>query len=349
MKKLAKEIVEAIIDGYGSEELLRRLADPLWFQSLGCCLGYDWHSSGVTTVLTGVLKHSINPEDHGLAVAGGKGRNVRQVPREIKKIVETFELPHSKLDSLLYASKMSAKVDTTAIQSGYPLYHHAFFVDERGEWTVIQQGINVEDRNARRYHWLSENVESFVEEPGEMVVCDVKKSNVLNMVAEESSECRKVSTDLVKDGVQKVKRLFFSLKSTSQKTLNRWVWPETLSSFRGVTALYMPRRINWKAVRNAYEVQPQNYEELLCVSGMGPATVRGLALVSEIIYGSKPSWRDPVKYSFTVGGKDGVPYPVDKKSYDEIIDFLHDVMMKAQIGNKERLNSFKRLSRFLET
>jgi hypothetical protein len=351
MKKLARGIVGAIIDGYGSDVLLRRLADPLWFQSLGCCLGYDWHSSGVTTVLTGVLKHSIDPEEHGLAVAGGKGRLSRQVPREIENIVEVLDLSQFKLESLLYASKMSAKVDNTAVQSGYPLYHHAFFVDERGEWTVIQQGINVEDRNARRYHWLSEDVGSFVEEPGEVVVCDVKRSSVLNMVADESSECRKASTDLVKDGVERVKRLFFSLKQNPQSTLEEWLRPEntSTSSFRGLTALIMPRRINWNAVKRAYEVQPENYEELLGVKGMGPATVRGLALVSEMIYGSKPSWRDPVKYSFTVGGKDGVPYPVDRRSNDEIIEILGDAVAKAKIGDRERLRSLERLSRFLGT
>jgi len=299
--------------------------------------------------LTGVLKQSIDPEEHGLAVAGGKGKYSRQVPSEIEKIVEVLDLSQSKFESLLYASKMSAKVDNTAVQSGYPLYHHAFFVDERGEWTVIQQGINVEDRNARRYHWLSEEVRSFVEEPGEVVVCDVKRLSVLNMVADESSECRKTSTDLVKDGVERVKRLFLSLKQTPQTTLEEWFRPENPSRFEDVTTLIMPRRINWKAVKRAYEVQPENYEELLCVKGMGPATVRGLALVSEMIYGSKPSWRDPVKYSFTVGGKDGVPYPVDRRSYDEIIEVLGDAVARAKIGDRERLRSLERLSRFLGT
>lgn len=178
MAKLAKETVGIIVDEYGSAEFLRRLSDPFWFQALGCVLGYDWHSSGVTTVLTGVLKTAINPEEHGLAVCGGKGKASSRAPLEVSSAGEKFGFSTAKIESLKYASRMSAKVDNAAIQAGYPLYHHAFFVTEKSAWAVVQQGMNVEDRTARRYHWLSEHVEQFVVEPHNAIVGDAKEKRL---------------------------------------------------------------------------------------------------------------------------------------------------------------------------
>jgi len=346
MKKLANEIVTIIVDEYGYDELLRRLSNPFWFQALGCVLGYDWHSSGVTTIVTGVLKSAIKPEEHGFAVAGGKGKISLQTPIEIEKIGDTFNFSTQQIHSLKYASRMSAKVDNSAIQAGYPLYHHTFFVAENGRWVVIQQGMNTEDKTARRYHWLSDHVKSFVNEPHDAIVCDVVKANVLNMTAKESEESRKISTDLVKDGPEKVKRNFTSLRPTHQKTLREWLQREIMEKDYAVHVLTMPRNINWDALKKAYEIQPRNYEELLSIRGVGPATVRGLALVSEIIYGATPSWKDPVRYSFCVGGKDGVPFPIDKSSYDEIIETLRDAINKARVGDRDRLNALSRLSNF---
>jgi len=344
MKKLANEIVTIIVDKYGYDELLRRLSNPFWFQALGCVLGYDWHSSGVTTVVTGVLKSAINPEEHGFAVAGGKGKISLQTPIEIEKIGGAFNFSTQQIHSLKYASRMSAKVDNAAIQAGYPLYHHTFFVAENGRWVVIQQGMNTEDTTARRYHWLSDHVKSFVNEPHDAIVCDVVKANVLNMTAKESEESRKISADLVKDGPEKVKRNFTSLRFTHQKTLQEWLQREIVEKDYAVHVLTMPRNINWDALKKAYEIQPRNYEELLSIRGVGPATVRGLALVSEIIYGATPSWKDPVRYSFCVGGKDGVPFPIDKSSYDEIIETLRDAINKARVGDRDRLNALSRLN-----
>ncbi|MBS7643814.1 DUF763 domain-containing protein [Candidatus Bathyarchaeota archaeon] len=349
MKKLANEIVTIIVDEYGRDELLWRLSNPVWFQALGCVLGYDWHSSGVTTVVTGVLKSVIKPEEHGLAVAGGKGKISLQTPIEIGKIGDTFNLSTQQIRSLIYASRMSAKVDNSAIQAGYPLYHHAFFVAENGRWVVIQQGMNTEDKTARRYHWFSDHVKSFVNEPHDAIVGDLVKPNVLNMTARDSEECRKISTDLVKDGFEKVKRNFTSLRPTHQRTLREWMCGETVGKDYAVHVLSMPRNINWEALKEAYEIQPRNYEELLSIRGIGPATVRGLALVSEIIYGAPPSWKDPVRYSFCVGGKDGVPFPVNKLSYDKIIEALRDAVNKAKVGDRDRLNALRRLSNFWQT
>lgn len=165
MTGMAHEITTIIVDEYGRNELLRRVSDPYWFQALGCVLGFDWHSSGVTTVLTGVLKKAIKPDMHGLAVCGGKGRTSKRAPEEIGQIGEQFGLSTARIEALQHASRMSAKVDNAAIQAGYQLYHHAFFVAESGDWAVVQQGMSDRDRTARRYHWLSEHVQSFVVEP----------------------------------------------------------------------------------------------------------------------------------------------------------------------------------------
>ena len=345
MRKLANKIVTIIIDEYGQDELLRRLSNPFWFQALGCVLGYDWHSSGVTTVVTGVLKCAITLEEHGLAVAGGKGKHSLKTPEEIEKIGAIFDLSQEKTSSLRYASRMSAKVDNTAIQGGYPLYHHAFFVTESGKWATIQQGMSVEDRTARRYHWLSDNVKSFVNEPHDAIVCNTVKENVLNMTAKESEACQKVSVDLVNDGPEKVKRDFLSLRPSRQKTLREWMEGEIKERDYAVHFLSMPRNINWEALKKVYEHHPKNYEELLSVRGVGPATVKGLALVSEIIYGEQPSWKDPVKYSFAYGGKDGVPRPVDHRAMDESIQFLKDAIDQAKLGDKDKVDALQRLRR----
>jgi hypothetical protein len=349
MIRLAREIVAIIVDEYGREIFLQRVSDPYWFQALGCVLGYDWHSSGVTTVVTGVLKTALKDEGFGVAICGGKGKASRETLSEIIKVGETFNLSTGKIESLQYASKMSAKVDNTAIQAGYPLYHHAFFVTEDGKWAVIQQGMNVNDRTARRYHWLSDNVENFVVEPHKAIVGDVKRPIVLDMTAKESEECRKASVDIAKERTEKVARMFKMIRPACQRSLQEWIphvptkeWKDYVAEF-----LSMPFTINWKALKRAYETQPRNYEELLGVRGIGPSTVRGLALVAEIIYGDKPSWRDPVKYSFAYGGKDGVPYPVDRKAMDESISMLREAVEKARLGNRERLNMLQKLRRYV--
>ena len=345
MRKLAKEITTLIIDEYGTGEFLKRLSDPFWFQALGCVLGYDWHSSGVTTVVTGVLKQAIVPEEHGLAVCGGKGRFSRQAPLEIEGVGEKFGFSNDKVDALRYASKMSAKVDNTAIQAGYQLYHHAFFVAENGNWAVIQQGMCPRDRTARRYHWLSENVQNFVVEPHDAIVGEAKREVALNMTAKESENCRKVSVDIAKEKPRKVMRMLLSIRPAYQKSLQEWMpkTAETAWKEYPIDVLSMPRNINWKALQEAYEFQPRNYEELLAVKGIGPATVRGLALIAELIYGKKPSWKDPVKYSFAYGGKDGVPYPVNRKAMDKSIRMLKHAIQEAKLGNKEKIRSLQRL------
>ncbi len=349
MRKLAKEIVTIIVDEYGTDDFLKRISDPFWFQALGCVLGYDWHSSGVTTVVTGVLKQAVVPDEHGIAVCGGKGKVSRQTPLEIGSICERFGFSSEKIQNLQYASKMSAKVDNTAIQAGYQLYHHAFFLAEDGKWAVIQQGMCPQDRTARRYHWLSDNAKNFVVEPHDAIVGDVKRDMALDMTAKESESCRKTSVDVTKEKPKKIKRMIMSIRPANQKSLQEWMprTADTLWQEYPIDVLSMPRNINWKTLREVYEFKPHNYEELLGFKGMGPATIRGLALIAELIYGEKPSWKDPVKYSFAYGGKDGVPRPVDRGAMDESIRILNQAIQEAKIGSNERTQSLQRLRRFV--
>jgi len=347
MRKLAKEITTIIIDEHGTDTFLTRISDPYWFQAFGCVLGYDWHSSGVTTVVTGILKQALSPEEHGIAVCGGKGKASRQAPAEISHAAEEFGFSENGIRSLAYTSRITAKVDNTAIQAGYQLYHHAFLVTEKAKWAVIQQGMSPEDRTARRYHWLSDNVANFVVEPHNAIVGEAKREKALNMTAKISEGCRRASVDIAKEPPNKVRGLFEAARPLNQKSLQEW-FPKTGANLKQPLAvLQMPRGINWKTLKLVYEFQPKNYEELLSVRGVGPATVRGLALVAELVYGEKPSWEDPVKYSFAYGGKDGVPFPVDRRAMDESIQVLRQALEAAKIGDIEKMRSLQRLRRFV--
>jgi len=344
MRKLAKEITSIIIDECGTDIFLARISDPYWFQAFGCVLGYDWHSSGVTTVVTGILKQALTPDEHGLAVCGGKGKTSRQTPEEIAKNAETFGFTDQTIQALTYTSKMTAKVDNTAIQAGYQLYHHAFLVAENKKWAVIQQGMSAEDRTARRYHWLSDTTSSLIVEPHN-AIAGTKRPKALNMTAKDSEGARKTSVDIAKEPASKLVRLFDVARPLHQKSLRDWM-PKTEIPPQLAT-LSMPRSINWKTMKQVYDFQPKNYEELLSLKGVGPATVRGLALVAELVYGEKPSWEDPVKFSFAYGGKDGVPFPVDRRAMDESISMLQETVKAARIGDKEKLLSLQRLRRLV--
>ncbi|MHC1623817.1 MAG: DUF763 domain-containing protein [Candidatus Methanospirareceae archaeon] len=344
MKSLAHAIFELIVDEYGVNGAIEKLADPLWFQSLSCALAYDWHSSGTTTVVCGVLKSVIEPEEFGLGIAGGKGKASRNTLSDIDAMGEKLRLSDAKLAELKYASRISAKVDNACVQDGYQLYHHSMFITEKGEWAVIQQGMNPNDRYARRYHWLSSSVKRYVEEPHQGIVgrqCDT----VLDLTAKESRECRGTSVDLARTEPGELERVYKELSRGSTKRIRRD--QRTLAEFDLIPAaelkgkstasteeaiLYrMPRRVNWDALRAAYDKQPENYEQFLCIKGVGPATVRALALVSDLVYGEPPSWRDPVKFSFAFGGKDGVPYPVDKRTMDETTELLQNALKGAKL------------------
>lgn len=235
------------------------------------------------------------------------------------------------------------------LQTGYQLYHHAFFIADNRKWAVVQQGMCTEDRTARRYHWLSDSVRSFVVEPHSAIVGDVKHDTVLDMTAEESEGCRKASVDLTKEEPKRLIRMLHSLKPKFQRSLGEWLPRSADDDWKEYSfdSLSMPRNTNWKTLRDVYEFQPSNYEELLGFRGVGPATVRGLALVAEVIYGEKPSWKDPVKYSFAYGGKDGVPRPVDRRAMDESIQILRQTVKNARVGEMEKMRSLQKLMRFV--
>ncbi len=334
MSKLAREISIALISEYGAEEMLRRLSDPYWFQALGCVLGYDWHSSGVTTVVCGALKDGTRDIQHelGMFIAGGKGGTSRKTPAEIEAVGEKLVRDYS---SLVYSSKMVAKVDNSALQDGYQLYHHVFFFTAQGSWAVVQQGMNEQNLYARRYHWLGENVKDFVCEP-HAGICTQSGGQVLNLVASESAQARNTITGIVKEHnpdkiVQQINKI---------KTL------DLPARHHLSTEDIQPQRL-YKAFVRAYERQPQNFEKLLGLEGVGPKTLRALSLISELIYGVPVSLRDPALYSFAHGGKDGIPYPVDRKTYDRSIGILHTAVERAKIGDGEKIAAIRRLARWL--
>lgn len=347
MVSLSQGITEVVIQEFGKDEFLRRLSDPFWFQAFSCVLGFDWHSSGTTTVTCGALSEAINPEQHGIAITGGKGRASKKTLHQIEQIGEQFNLSTARIEKLKYSSRMAAKVDNSAIQDGYNLYHHVFLFSENGSWSVIQQGMNPETNYARRYHWISPHVKSFTYEPHDAIVGARNGTPVLDMTSKKSVNAQKISVDIINDNPWHLRRDWALLTMPkNQTTLEKYIYPGSPSG-RSVECLHMPRTINWRKMKEIYDFQPRNYEELLSINGVGPKTVRALALISDLIYGEKPSWEDPVKYSFTVGGKDGVPFPVDRKAMDESIAIIQQGVQQAMIGNKDKLRALRRLRKFI--
>jgi hypothetical protein len=337
MVKLASAISDTMIEEYGTEELLARLSDPFWFQAFSCVLGFDWHSSGTTTVTCGALKEALRGSQD-LGVGGGKGANSNRAPDEIKAWCEANGLAWQKEKGLVYASRMAAKVDSAALQDGHQLYHHCLFFDHRGHWSVVQQGMNGSTGYARRYQWNSNGLDGFLVEPHSAIL-GTRIEEALDMTARQSEDARKKSVDLIKDGVDRLEKEIIVVEK-GQSTLSEWAGEKPLK-------LTMPRTINWTAMRHAYEFQPANYEELLAIEGVGPSTVRALALIGELVYGSKPSWKDPVKFSFTVGGKDGIPFPVDRSAMDRATEILKAGVDSAKVGEKDKLAAIERLRRFV--
>lgn len=332
MKKLSREIVIFIIEEFGTKEVLKKLSDPFWFQSFGCILGFDWHSSGLTTTVCGALKEGIKslPNDIGIYVAGGKGKVALKTPEEIKEYCDILGI---SADELIYASRMSAKVDNTAVQDGFQLYHHVIVFDKNQNWAVIQQGMNEKTGFARRYHWLSDKLRSFVEEP-HAAVCSDWRGNVLNLVALENKEVRSSIVHLSSEKPERVLKEFESLVELN------------LPKRHAILLKDIKKESLRKVLLTTYEKSTKDFEELLSIKGIGAKTLRALALLSELIYGVSLSYRDPAKYSFAHGGKDGYPYPVDKETYDSTIEFFEKALNSAKIDRTEKVKAFKRLSGF---
>ncbi|NLT20648.1 MAG: DUF763 domain-containing protein [Syntrophomonadaceae bacterium] len=332
MKALCAAIVEVIIEDAGSQEVLRRLSDPYWFQALGCVVGFDWHSSGVTTTVCGALKEGlaeIGPRA-GFFIAGGKGRVSRHTPQEIETLADKYPISVNA-ENLVYASKMSAKVDSAAVQDGYQIYHHCFVFTDKGEWAVIQQGMNENIMQARRYHWLSSAMQDFTLEPQAAICCD-NTSETLNLVSKPNHQLRQASCEIINTSPEKLIAQIDQLDKHSRN-------------------LTMPRRhsiprtsyLN-KALFAAWEQQPRNFEQLLGISGVGPGTLRALCLVAEVAYGVEASYADPVRYSFAHGGKDGFPFPVNEADIENSYTILNRALRRSRAGRHEQLQALKNLA-----
>ncbi len=360
MVKLSGALTEVILEEYDQKEFLERISNPYWFQGFSCVIGFDWHSSGTTTTTCGALRASLKPEEHGIAVLGGKGKNSRKTPQQLEDMSSTFNISTKATNTLIESSKLSAKIDNSCIQDTYTLYQHNFFLTESGDWAVVQQGMNTDSGYARRYHWMNTDMDNFLNDPHTGIECDKKQEETLNMSAKDSSEVQKISVDLINDNPEHL-RTYFRRKDSKQTLLTDFFdfkqENNDVTGFNNQESFTMPAHHEvldmdlsdneFKVLKNAYEIQPENYKELISLKGIGPKKIRALALISDLVYGEKASWEDPVKYSFAHGGKDGFPYPVDREVYDHSINTIKDAIDEAKLDKKDKLDAIKRLNKFL--
>jgi hypothetical protein len=329
MTLLGTAIVEAVLSEYGRSEVLTRLSDPFWFQALGAVLGMDWHSSGITTSVMGALKRGLHPRAHalGIYICGGRGKHARRTPHELLTIADRHGLQG---DALVRYSRLTAKVDNTAVQDGFQLYLHAFVVTIDGEWAVIQQGMHATTCTARRYHWHSRSLRSFTEEP-HVAVIGASQGEILNLVHRDAVGAQHGIVGLLRDDPGQIAH--------------------------AARHLLMPRRhhversdINLKrlgaVLAVAYDAEIKTFADALLLPGMGPRALQSLALVSEVIHGTPSRFSDPARFSFAHGGKDRRPFPVPTKIYDRTIEVLDTALRQAKLGATERVNGFKRLHAF---
>ena len=329
MRDLGTEIIEALIIDYGKKEVLTRLSDPLWFQSFGAVLGMDWHSSGITTSVMYALKRGINARarEFGLCVCGGRGKYSRQTPSELLYLAE-----HTGLngDELVRASKLSAKIDNTAVQDGFQLYQHNFILSDQGDWAVVQQGMNTQTKTARRYHWSSATVRSCIEEPHSGVTGE-NKGLILNLTDSNALQTRQAILQDVCESPDGLIKELTTVRSVKMPDHHE-VRVEDVDTKRLGAILV-----------TAYESQPKDFESLLLTPGLGPRTLQSLTLVSEIIHGTPSRFKDPARFSFAHGGKDGHPFPVPTRIYDESIRILGDCIEKSKLGYKDKSECLRRL------
>lgn len=359
MMQMGSLIIESIITNFGKKEVLVRLSDPLWFQSLGAVMGMDWHSSGITTSVMYALKRGINKraKDFGLCVCGGRGKYSRRTPDELMFLANATGLDGTKF---INSSKLVAKVDSTAVQDGFQLYMHNFVLSDEGDWTVIQQGMNIESKTARRYHWSSENLKSFIEEPHTGITGE-NQGLILNLTAKDAKETRSHILDFSKENpdkmIKEIQNVFKheeninKINSIKNDNIliaqNKTIASETRSIVMPHHHEVRAKDVNLKrlgaVLATAYESQPQNFEGLLLTPGLGPRTIQSLTLVSEVIYGTPSRFTDPARFSFAHGGKDGHPFPVPLKIYDDSIRILHESIERSKLGYKDKSECIKRL------
>jgi hypothetical protein len=334
MATLGRVITEAIILHYGRDEYLRRLAHPGWFQSFGAVMGMDWHSSGITTSVLGALKRGLAPVqwELGLHVCGGRGNESRKTPAELATLSDRLSLDG---DALTRASRLVAKVDSAAIHDGYAIYLHGFVVADDGKWAVIQQGMCEKRREARRYHWLSEGLQSFVTAPHAAIDGLPGAEAIVNLTDARAEPARQAQLTLVREGPDRVLREITRLAPASpvlELPFHHEVRKEDV----------VQRRLRG-AIAAAHERAPVDFADLLLTPGVGPRTVLSLAMVADVVHGTPSRFTDPARYSLAHGGKDGHPYPVPRKVYDETIRVMKDAVSRAKLGQSDRLFAIRRL------
>ncbi|NHO31378.1 DUF763 domain-containing protein [Acetobacter fallax] len=343
MSRLGAVITQAVIHHYGRDEFLRRLAHPFWFQSFGAVMGMDWHSSGITTSVMGALKRGLEPlsAELGLHVCGGRGRHSRRTPDELAAVGNVTGLDGV---ALARASRLVAKVDSAAVQDGFNLYLHSFVVADDGRWVVVQQGMNEGTRYARRYHWLSEGLESFVEDPHSAIE-GKPAGNIVNLADRRAAGSRGAQLELLLEAgpdavVREVALLRRDVEEAPlQGMLPHLVMPEHHDVRSGDV---MIRRLHG-ALAAAAECGPRDFQELLLVPGVGARTVQALAQVAEVVHGTPCRFADPARFSMAHGGKDRHPFPVPTDVYDRTIAMLKGAVTAAKLGNEERLEAVRRL------
>lgn len=328
MKALSLPIVEAILQERGAKDFLSRLSDPYWFQSFGAVIGMDWNSSGVTTAVMAALKATINPhaKQLGIYICGGKGKASLKTPAELVTIGNDTGLDGHYL---AHCSKLSAKVDNTALQDGFNLYLHSFILSAEGDWTVIQQGMQSTTGLARRYHWHSGTVKSFTEEP-HSAVCGENQGAILNLVHAKAKPTQKAILQIARENPEKILSEIPHMKLPVYDAIK----PKDVDLNRLGAVLWL-----------AKEQSTQSFEELLMLKGLGPRTLQSLTLVSEVIHGTPSRFSDPARFSFAHGGKSGVPFPVPTKIYDETIAVLKDAVDRAKIGNSDKQKAIQSLTK----
>ena len=343
MTRLGAVIAEAIVLEYGRDELLRRLAHPFWFQSFGAVMGMDWHSSGITTSVIGALKRGLAPlsDELGIHVCGGRGRHSRATPQELAVVGDRVGIDGAALGR---ASRLVAKVDSAAVQDGFDLYLHGFIVSDDGRWVVVQQGMNGERRQARRYHWLSEGLESFVDAP-HAAIEGRQLGWIINLVDQRAAASRDRQLELLADvGPSGIARELGRLEGkvdapATEPLLPHLVMPE----HHDVRPENIVDRRLHAAFAAAADRGPVDFADLLLVSGVGARTVRALALVAEVVYGTPCRFSDPARFSLAHGGKDRHPFPVPTKVYDHTIAVMKSAVVKAKLGREEELAAIRRL------
>lgn len=334
-------IVESIIENFGKKEVLVRLSDPLWFQSLGAVMGMDWHSSGITTSVMYALKRGINAraKEFGLCICGGRGKYSRRTPDELQFLADATGLDGTKL---INSSKLVAKVDSTAVQDGFQLYMHNFILSSEGDWTVVQQGMNTETKTARRYHWSSENLRSFINEPHTGVTGE-NRGLILNLTANNAETTRQRILDFSKENPDKALKEIQSVVKHDDNKIIVTGRNITMPAHHEVRAEDVNLKRLGAVLATAYESEPKDFESLLLTPGLGPRTIQALTLVSEVIYGTPSRFTDPARFSFAHGGKDGHPFPVPLKVYDNSIQILRESIERSKMGYKDKSLAIKRL------